>query len=104
MTRRQFLEEKWRFDREPWGSKSTNVKYQVILEQLRKMLVADGYKGATHELYEQYRHSKSSDLRDEVKDMMLEPETDDYHFSVGSNEFNMYQQNLAAMHARYGNK
>ena len=97
------MEEKWSYDREPYGPKAQNVQFQILLEGLRKLAFAGGYKGSTPEAYQAYQMSHTAEIRDEVKDLLLAPDTDEYRFADDGQEAHMYQVDLAQMMKRYGN-
>ena len=90
-----------RFKREPWGSKAQNGQYFIMLEMMRKM-VATKYKGFGPEILEKYSYSKTSETRDMVEDLRLDPDSGDFEFSPDGEEMKEYNNMFASMQARWG--
>ena len=101
ITRKRFLEQKMRFKREPWGSKAVNGQYFIMLEMMRKM-VAINYQGFGPEILEKYSYSKTTECRDEIEDLRLDPDANEFEFSPDGKEMQNYQNMFASMKAKWG--
>ena len=101
ITHREFIEQKMRFNREPWGSKATNGQFFIMLEMVRK-LVSTKYKGYGPEQIMDYAYSKTSDVRDEIENLRVDPLANEFEFSPDGLEMKRYQSMFGAMEARYG--
>lgn len=101
ITRKAFIEQKMRFQREPWGSKAQNGQYFIMLEMQRK-LAAVSYKDLGPEKLRGYAYSKTSETRDLIEDLRLDPETNEFEFSPDSSEMKKYQSMFAGMEAKWG--
>lgn len=101
ITHKEFVEQKMRFNREPWGSKAHNGQYFILCEMLRK-LVAAKYEGFGPEVMSRYIYSRTSDVKDEILDKMLDPETNEFEFSPEGKEMHEYQEMFAKMNAKWG--
>ena len=100
ITQRRFIELKERFSREPWGSKARNTQYQATIHLLN--MIASQVKSSDPNFTEHFRQSRTAEVKDNVKDLLLDPDTNEFEFAPDSLEAMKYQQILNAQAAKYG--
>tara|TARA_R110000744_G_scaffold378892_2_gene495773 strand:- start:6090 stop:6479 length:390 start_codon:yes stop_codon:yes gene_type:complete len=101
LTHKEFLEQKMRFNREPWGSKAINGQNFIMLEMIRK-IVATKYDGFGPEKISKFAYSKTSEIKDQIEDLRVDPDSNEFEFSPDSSEMLKYSTMFAGMEAKWG--
>jgi hypothetical protein len=100
ITTKRWIELKDRFIREPWGSKARNMQHQSTIHLLN--MIASQKMCKDPDFEEKFRLSKTSQIKDEIKDKLLDPDTGEYEFAHDSLEAMNYQQILMAKASIHG--
>lgn len=100
ITHKRFVELKDRFSREPWGSKARNTQYQATIYLLN--MIASQVKSNDPKFTENFRQSRTAEIKDKVKDLLLPIDTNEFEFAPDSLEAARYQHILNAKAAQFG--